>query len=168
MDSIDKYSIDEDVFQLRDAMDNILAGLESVYQSYNVPMPDRRFWTIGETPVVDCDQIAITFLQMYLGAPGDDAQQPQNCNGIRSMVVQINVSRKRALPRAGARNVSPAAEQIQGDAVWSTIDAVTIMNGIGSLDQFSMGQPQAIATVTANGFEGDYFTTSVQLTIPVP
>lgn len=169
MDSIDKYAIDEDVFQLRDAMHSILAGLESVYQSYNVPMPERRFWTIGDTPAVDCDQIAVSLLQMYLGAPGDDAQIPQNCNGIRSMVVQIKVARKRALPPPNARSVvAPTVEQIQNDATWSSVDATTIMNGIGSLDFFSVGTPMAIATATADGFDGDYFVTTVQLTVAVP
>jgi hypothetical protein len=164
-ESIDKYAIDENGLRLRDAMDNILSSLESVFQSYNVPLPTRRFWTIGETPAVDCEQAVVTFLQLYLGTPGDDAQVPQDCNAIKSMVVQIRIARKASIPKSGN---APAPETIQNDASWSAVDAMTIMDNLAAFDYFSVARPTVIATATSNGFQGGYFVTEVQLTLQVP
>ena len=62
--------VSSDALSLKNMMDGILLRIETVFQSYNVPLPSRRYWTMGEV-AVDCEQVVVNFLQMYLGTPGD-------------------------------------------------------------------------------------------------
>lgn len=83
MTYIDGSGVLEDATNLRDMMDGIVERVETIFQSYNVNLPNRRYWTIGQ-PAIDCEQVVVSFIQMYLGAPGDEASSPQRCNVPRS------------------------------------------------------------------------------------
>ena len=51
-------------------MQAVLNQVITQYTSYNMPLPGRRYWTLG-SPSVDCEQVTVSMLQMYLGSPGD-------------------------------------------------------------------------------------------------
>ncbi len=160
------YQIDNEAFHIVNAAHTILENLEGVFQSYNVPLPSQRFVSIGQSPTQDCEQVVVSYMQTYLGAPGDDAQVPQSCVGPLSMVVNLTITRKQQL---GPQGKAPSAAQKQNDADWSMVDAYVIMNNLKSLDPFGdTPNPSVIATANVLGPEGGYFTTAVQLTVMVP
>jgi hypothetical protein len=164
--SISDYDIDEEAFSLRDAMDFILAGLEALYLSSGVPLPTRRYWIVGDA-AQDCEQVTVSFLQMYLGIPGDDASVPQKCNAPLSIVVNISISRE--VKGMDQRGNAPAPEVLQGDAEWAALDAWVIMTGLKDLAPSSIidPNPAVIATATAPETQGNIMTTQVQLTVQV-
>ena len=65
----DISDVSEDALNLKYMMDGILERVCTVFQSYNVQLPARRYWTLG-APAIDCDQVVVSFNGMYLGAPG--------------------------------------------------------------------------------------------------
>lgn len=159
------YQIDDEAFHIIKATHLILENLEGVYQSYNIPLPSQRFVTIGDTPTQDCEQAVVSYMQTYLGAPGDDAQAPQSCVGPLSMVVNVTITRKQSLGPKGI----PSSAQKSNDANWAMLDSYVIMNNLKELDPFGdTPNPSVIATASILGPAGGYFTTSVQLTVMVP
>ena len=167
MYEIDNSGVLEDATNLRDMMDGILERVESVFQSYNVELPQRRYWTIGQ-PAIDCEQVVLSFIQMYLGAPGDEATTPQRCNVPRSAVVTISIAR--AVPIVGVNGRPPSPDKIQQAASVSAIDAWVLMDAVRLFDQwdgsgYGVG---VIATVDITPPEGGFQTVNMNLTLAVP
>jgi hypothetical protein len=164
---LDLTGVSEDAVHLRDLMEGILERVEATFQSYNVELPQRRYWTMGQ-PAIDCEQLVVSFIQMYLGAPGDQAVTPQRCHVPRTAVVTISVVR--SAPVVGMNGRAPAPAAIQAAAEVSAIDSWVLMDSVNVLDQwdssgFGLG---VIATLETAGTEGGYQTVSMQLTIAVP
>jgi hypothetical protein len=167
MYEIDGTGVLEDATNLRDMMYGIVERVESVFQSYNVSLPSRKYWTIGQ-PVIDCEQLVVSFIQMYLGAPGDEAASPQRCNVPRSAVVSISIAR--AVPIVGPGGRPPAPEKIQEASATSAIDAWVLMDAVKLFDMwdgsgFGVG---VIATVDVTPPEGGFQSVNMQLTLAVP
>lgn len=167
MYEIDNSGVLEDATNLRDMMDGILERVESVFQSYNVELPQRRYWTIGQ-PAIDCEQVVLSFIQMYLGSPGDEATTPQRCNVPRSAVVTISIAR--AVPIVGQNGRPPSPDKIQQAASVSAIDAWVLMDAVRLFDQwdgsgYGVG---VIATVDITPPEGGFQTVNMNLTLAVP
>lgn len=157
-----KYDVDDKAFNVKNAMDEILEALVSVYASYNVPLPSRRYWTIGE-PVIDCEQAVVSLVQLYLGTPGDDAAAPQLCNGPMSLVVNVLVSREQTTSKSGK---APSPEAIQKDAEWAALDAYIVMDNLKSIAPWA--ERSVIATSTAPTPSGGYLSTQTNITLLVP
>lgn len=167
MYEIDNSGVLEDATNLRDMMNGILERVESVFQSYNVELPQRRYWTIGQ-PAIDCEQVVLSFIQMYLGAPGDEATSPQRCNVPRSAVVTISIAR--AVPIVGPNGRPPSPDKIQQAAAVSAIDAWVLMDAVRLFDMwdgsgYGVG---VIATVDITPAEGGFQTVNMNLTLAVP
>jgi hypothetical protein len=158
--------ISEDALNLRDMMNGVLERVESVFQSYNVPLPQRRYWTMG-TPAIDCEQLVVAFNQMYLGSPGDQVSEPQRCNVPRTAILTISIARE--VPTVGMNGRPPTAEKIQQGAEISAIDAWVLMSSMKSFDMwdgvFGLG---IIATLEAADIEGGFQVVSLELTLAVP
>ena len=160
--SISEYDVSEDVFNLRDFLDSALATLVSVYESYNVPLPTRRYWTTAE-PAEDCEQAVVSFIQLYLGAPGDQANSPQNCRvAPRSAVLEITVTRNYPVGVNG--KPIPTSDLIKASE-WSAVDTWILMQSAVEFDSWKMG---VIATVTVNKPSGGVQTTLLSITVAVP
>jgi hypothetical protein len=167
MTYIDGSGVLEDATNLRDMMDGIVERVETVFQSYNVNLPNRRYWTIGQ-PAIDCEQVVVSFIQMYLGAPGDEASSPQRCNVPRSAVVTISIAR--AVPIVGPNGRPPSPEKIQEASAVSAIDAWVLMDAVRLFDMwdgsgYGVG---VIATVDITPPEGGFQTVNMNLTLAVP
>jgi hypothetical protein len=167
MTEIDGTGVLEDATNLRDMMDGILERVESVFQSYNVNLPKRRYWTLGQ-PAIDCEQVVVSFIQMYLGAPGDEATTPQRCNMPRSAVVTISIARQ--VPIVGVNGRPPSPENIQRASETSAIDAWVLMDAVRLFDMwdgsgYGLG---VIATVDITPPEGGFQTVNMNLTLAVP
>ena len=148
-------------------MDGILSRIETVFQAYNVPLPSRRYWTMGEV-AVDCEQVVVNFLQMYLGTPGDEQSAPQRCHVPRTATVVISISRPVAT--VGQNGRPPSGVKITESSYTSAIDAWVLMECIREFDMwddsgYGLG---VIATLDSSGPEGGFQTVNMQLTLAVP
>ena len=159
--------VSPDAKALSQFLQEVLDRVVNVYDSFSMPVPDRRYWTIGD-PAVDCEQLVVGFVQLYLGAPGDEAMEPKRCRDPRSATVRIQVSRK--VPVVGPSGRAPSAEAIQNYSELCAYDAWCLMEGASSLDAWSDTFPGlgVIATVESAAPEGGYCTTTMTLTAAVP
>jgi hypothetical protein len=165
---INLAEISSDAFNLRDMMDGVLERVRNVFQSYNVPLPSRQYWTVGQEPAIDCEQLVVSLIQMYLGAPGDEAATPQRCNVPRSATLHIQLSRQ--IPTVGPNGKPPSGDKIELASNITAIDAWILMQSINELDQwddtgYGLG---VIATLDVMGPEGGFQTASLNITMAVP
>lgn len=157
----------EDSLNLKSMMDGILEKVQTTFQSYNIPVPQRCYWMMGQ-PAIDCEQLVVSFAQMYLGAPGDQASDPQRCYVPRTAVVNIMISRQ--VPVVGQNGRPPSGGKIEEGSYIAAVDSWVLMQSVNQLDQwddtgYGLG---VIATLDVIGPEGGYQTSNLQLTLAVP
>lgn len=167
MDYIDGTGVLEDATNLRDMMSGVLERVESIFQSYNVSLPEKKYWMMGQ-PAIDCEQLVVSFLQMYLGPPGAQAGEPQRCNVPRSATLNISIAR--ATPIVSQNGRPPAPEKIKAASEILAIDSWVLMQSINELDQWdSTGYGiGVIATLEVTAPEGGFQTTDLTITMAVP
>lgn len=156
-----------DALNLKNMLDKVLQKTIDTFEEYNVPLPMRKFWTMGD-PAIDCAQLAVSFVQVYLGLPGDEASQPQRCSVPRSAVLSISISRE--IPTVGSNGKAPAADKIQEASEIAAVDAWVFMELLKKLDQWEPGEfgMGVIATASVTSVEGGYQTVTMQVTLTVP
>lgn len=165
--AVDITGVSSDALHLKNMLDGIMSRVESVYQSYNVPLPNRRYWMMGQ-PAIDCEQVVVSFMQMYLGSPGDEVTQPQRCNVPRSATIAISISRE--VPVVGQNGRPPSADKIEQSSHMSAIDSWVLMETIREFDMwddtgYGLG---VIATLDVAPPEGGFQTTVMNITMAVP
>jgi hypothetical protein len=163
--NIDGVSVN--ALNLKNLMDGVLEKTVEVFEEYNVPLPSRQFWTVGE-PAIDCEQLVVSFIQTYLGLPGNQASEPQRCQSPRSVVLTISISRE--IPVVGVNGKAPTGDKIEEASRIAVVDAWMFMELINKLDQWEPGEfgLGVIATADSSGFDGGFQTTAMQLTMVVP
>lgn len=168
MINIDKSAVSDDAKNLAVFLQAVLDQVISSFASYNMPLPFRRYWTLG-TPAVDCEQVVVSLLQMYVGAPGDEATSPRRCSDPRSATINVAISRQ--VPTVGQNGKAPSAENIKDYAEISAYDAWIILDSAAQLDTwepsggFGVG---VIATVEVNEPQGGFQTVTLTLTAAIP
>ncbi len=165
--TIDTSTVSTDAKNLANLMQGVLNAVINTYTSYTMPLPGRRYWTLG-TPAVDCEQVVVSMLQMYIGSPGDEATSPRRCNDPRSATLLVQVSRE--VPTVGANGRAPSADAIQDGSEISAYDAWILLDSARELDRwdpasFGLG---VIATVETGSPEGGFQTVSMTITMAVP
>lgn len=165
--AIDISGVAEEATNLRDMMEGVLERVESIFQSYNVNLPARRYWTMGQ-PAIDCEQLVVSFVQMYLGTPGAQVGEPQRCHVPRSATLNIQISR--ATPIVGQNGRPPSAASIQTSSEILAIDSWVMMESVNLLDQwdetgYGIG---VIATLDSGSPEGGFQTTTMTVTMAIP
>jgi hypothetical protein len=160
------FQISEDALNLKNLLDRILETVISVFESYQVPLPTKRYWTVGEA-AADCEQLVVTYLQSYLGRPGDEASAPRPCSDPKSAVVNISIFRSVPI---GANGRPPTAESVQEGAAWAAVDSWVLLD---SLDQFDTWDDiptgiGVIATVATPPPSGAFQATTLTLTVGIP
>lgn len=161
-------SVTDEAKNLSTLMQDVLDRVINVYNSYNMPLPSRRYWNIA-TPAVDCEQLVVSMIQMYVGTPGDEATEPRRCNDPRSVTLNISVSR--SVPILQNNGQPPLADDIQAAAVVAAYDAWILMESINQFDSWATNGPYGlgvIATVDSAPPEGGYQTTRMTITMAVP
>jgi|TARA_B110000977_G_scaffold200698_1_gene292193 hypothetical protein len=164
---LDLTGVSEDAVNLRDMMTGVLERVQTVFQSYNVELPNRRYWMMS-TPAVDCEQLVVSFQQMYLGAPGAEVGEPQRCNVPRSASIAITISR--ATPVVSQNGRPPTPNQIEAASEFLAVDSWVLMESINQLDQwdatgYGVG---VVATLDVGPPEGGFQTTTLLVTMAVP
>lgn len=164
---VDISGVSAGALNLKNLMDGVLEKTIDVFEEYNVPLPTRRFWTVGE-PAIDCEQLVVSFIQTYLGLPGNQASEPQRCQSPRSVVLTISISRE--IPVVGVNGKAPTGDKIEEASRIAVVDAWMFMELINKLDQWEPGEfgLGVIATADSSGFDGGFQTTAMQLTMVVP
>jgi hypothetical protein len=165
--TVDLSGVTDNAKALSELMSIVLEKVETVYDSYNMPLPSRRYWTFGQ-PVVDCEQVVVSFIQMYLGPPGGEIAEPRRCNDPRTAILEVAVSRE--VPVAQPNGAPPTADAITNGNVASAYDAWILMDSAAQLDAwetsgFGLG---VIATIQATGPEGGFQTIVLTLTLAIP
>lgn len=167
MATISVVDVQSEALNLKNMMDNVLERVEAVFLSYNVPLPSRRYWTMGQ-PTIDCEQLVVSFIQMYLGAPGDQASTPQRCEMPRTAVLVVSVARP--IPTVGQNGRAPSDDKIQEGSYISAVDAWVLMESMKSLDPWdetSLGMG-VIATVDSPQTDGGFSVVNMQISMVVP
>jgi hypothetical protein len=165
---INTATVDDAAKNLAALMQGVLDSVINTYQSYNMPIPGRRYWTLGE-PSVDCEQVVVSMLQMYIGSPGDEATDPRRCNDPRSATLLVSVSRE--VPVVSHNGKAPSADDIQAFSEISAYDAWILLDSSKALDQWATGGSfglGVIATVETNAPEGGFQTVTMTITVAVP
>jgi hypothetical protein len=168
MTIINKASVSADAKNLAVFMQAVLDQVVSSYASYNMPIPPRQYWTLG-APAVDCEQVVVSLIQMYVGAPGDEATSPRRCSDPRSATINVSVSRQ--VPTVGQNGRAPSADNIESFAEISAYDAWIMLDSAAQLDTWEPGGGfgvGVIATVEVNAPEGGYQTVTLTLTAAIP
>ena len=165
--TINKATVSSSAKNLAVFLDAVLTQVVTSYASYTMPLPLRRYYTLGQ-PVVDCEQAVVSFVQMYVGAPGDEATQPRRCSDPRSATINVSVSR--AVPVVGQNGRPPSAETIESSSEIAAYDAWILLDSASQLDTwessgFGLG---VIATVEVQAPEGGFQTVTLTLTAAVP
>ena len=160
-------NVDSEALNLKYLLDGVLDRAVSVFQSYNVPLPTRQYWTVGEQ-AIDCEQLVLTFVQMYLGPPGDQASTPQRCHVVRTAVMTLSLSR--SIPTVGQNGRPPSGDTIESAAQIAAVDAWVLMQSVNLFDMWEEGGfgVGVIATVDVPPPEGGFQTINMQLTMAVP
>lgn len=165
--NIDEVS--DDALNLKNMMDGIIERVQRVYQINNVPLPPRQYWTMG-LPTIDTEQVVVTFNQMYLGSPGDQATFPVRGNQPRTVTITISIAR--AFVSVGVNGRPPSAEKIQQSSSLAAIDAWVLMESVKYFDMWEdtgIGYgPGVIATLEAPEPAGGFQVVNLQLTMVVP
>lgn len=164
---VDLSGVSEDAVNLRDMMQGVLERVQSIFQSYNVELPARRYWAMSN-PAVDCEQLVVYFQQMYLGAPGAEVGEPQRCHVPRSASITISISRSTPIVSQNGRPPAPAAIEAASEVM--AIDAWVLMESVNLLDQWDDAGYGAgvVATLEAGAPEGGFQTTTMVVTMAVP
>jgi hypothetical protein len=168
MPIVNVSAVDNGAKNLAEFLQEVLDRVITCYGSFDMPLPARRYWTFG-TPAVDCEQLVVSMIQMYVGSPGDEATDPRRCNDPRSATLNISVSR--VVPISQQNGSPPPADDIQAASVVSAYDAWVLMESIQQLDAwgdlggYGLG---VIATVDAAEPEGGFSTTRMTITMAIP
>lgn len=167
MPIVDISNVDDEALNVISLMDGVLQRVVSTFNSYNVPLPMRQYWTVGQQ-AIDCEQLAVTLIQIYLGPPGDQASTPQRCNTARTAVMSVSISRE--IPTVGQNGRPPAADKIEEAAKISAIDGYVLMQSLNQLDMWEPGGYGigVIATADFPPPEGGFQTVNMQLTMAIP
>lgn len=170
MAGIADYDVPEDVKRLKSLLEETLEALVEVYEANNVPLPARRYWSMG-TPALDCEQAVVSFVNLYLGRPGDQAQSPLSADTVKSAVISIAIGRPAATP-SNKTGAPPTPESIQTLSELPAVDAWLLADNLKQFDAWSKTGygPSAgvIATVNTTEPQGGFQQTIMQLTVAVP
>jgi|APGre2960657373_1045057.scaffolds.fasta_scaffold08420_5 hypothetical protein len=159
--------VSDDAKRLKIFLERVLDTIVAQYEAYNMPVPTRRYWTIG-LPPVDCEQLVVSFQQMYLGAPGAQVSSPQKCEAPRTATFSVSVARP--VPSGGQNGGAPSTASLTKAATVAAYDAWILMESAAALDQWEEGGygMGVIATVDTLQPEGGFQVVTLSCTTSVP
>jgi hypothetical protein len=142
-------------------MEKALADVTEHYDTkVNVPLPERRYWTIGTT-AHDCEQAVMAVQQMFLGTAETPLELSQ-CNGPRGLTFTFEVVR--CVPGLTNRGQPPEAAAVETASVNPVIDMEIMLDVAAYFDPFLTGVVVNIDPITASGgYHGAIATYTVSL-----
>lgn len=163
---IEDFPIDADALVLVNMLERLLDRIVGVYEQRGVPLPLRRYWMLGAEVPEDCAQVVVTYIQSYLGLPGDAAADPQACNAPRTGVFNVLVTRDYPI---GENGKAVAPERITAASKWGAVDNAVLLWALDDLNTLEDGWkgPGAIATVNTLPPNGGVQTTVLNVSLVI-
>ena len=125
-----------------------------------VPLPERQYWTIGQT-AHDCEQMVLAVQQMFIGTAEAPLETTQ-CNGPRGLTFTVEVIR--CVPGLDNRGRPPAADAIEVASVNPVIDMEIMLDLAAYFDPYALGVVVNVDPISASGgMHGAIATYSVSL-----
>ena len=164
--SVANYAIPDDAKILINHMERLLDAVVGLYEQQGIPLPARRFWMLGPTAPEDCEQVVVSFIQTYLGVPGDSAAEAQQCNVPCTGVFNVHITRDYPIGTVGK---AIPAEQIIEASKWAAIDTNVLIWGLNDLNiaQDGYSGPGVIATVNVAPPSGGVQTTTLNISMTI-
>lgn len=165
---VDVSGVSNDAKNLDIFLQEVLTRVVNVYDSYNMPLPARRYYTFG-SPVVDCEQLVISLAQLYLGTPGDEVSEPRRCNDPRTATLNISVSRE--VPIVQPNGNPPTTQSVIEANRVGAYDSWILMESINNLDTWASPGGYGLGVIATLDFEepqGGFQTTVLTITMAVP
>jgi len=166
----DISGVSNDARNLATFMQEVLDKVISTFAEYSMPLPTRRYYTFG-APAIDTEQAVVSLLQMYIGAPGDEATEPRRTEDPRSGTFLITIARE--VPIVQTNGNPPKADDIQKASEVSALDAWILMESTRAFDASWGNLPNGlglgvIATVDVDPPEGGFQLTRMTITMAIP
>lgn len=160
---VSDYPVDDGALIIVRMMERLLDRVVAVFEQQGVPLPTRRYWMLGPQPAEDCEQVVVSFVQSYLGLPGDQAADAQSCNQGRTAVINVFISRNHPT----GENAKPASpERIMEASGWGAVDSAVLMWGLNDFNSVDgTPGPGVIATVNVAPPSGGLQTTVLNLSM---
>jgi hypothetical protein len=142
----------------------LLEQIQNIFEQEDVALPERQILTVGAPTDVawDCEQLVVSFDQIYNGLPGQQEQVPSNCSGPRTAVLTAQLVRcvpTGEISRAGM--IPPAPAQMTATAEQFMIDAWLLMDGgmtFADSQQFLGGLADVTIAPAQGGFQASVLT----------
>jgi hypothetical protein len=148
-------------FAIPKFVDQAMRDITAHYETkVNVPLPARRYWTIGQT-AHDCEQMALAVQQMFLGTAEVPLEITQ-CSGPRGLTFTVEVVR--CVPTMDNRGKPPPGEAIEMASIHPVIDMEIMLDLAQYFDPFLTGVIVNVDPIPAQGgFHGAICTYTVTL-----
>src|SRR3954451_16897471 len=125
-----------DDFVIPKFCDTAMRNIEEHYDvKVGVPLPERRYWTIGTT-AHDCEQCVLAVQQMFIGT-ADAPLATTQCDGPRALTFTLEILR--CVPTLNNRGAAPPGEEIEPAAVTPVIDMEIMLDLAAYFDPSSTG-----------------------------
>lgn len=147
-------------YLLPQRLDAWLEAVENHYADAEIPLPERRYWTIGNT-AHDCEQVAIAVQQMFLGTAGEPSGLVL-CTAPRTVTFTLEIVR--CTPTLDRRGTPPSGSAIEASSVDPVIDLEILLDLVGYFDPDNTGVMATADVLPAQGgFHGVMGTYTVTL-----
>lgn len=149
-------------FVLVKALDAALNAVVAVYENAQIPLPERRYWTLSSS-AADCEQVVVAITQLYIGTPNEQVPVPTPCDGPRTYTISVQVLR--CIPAQGDDGSPPSPEAIMTASAYQAIDMWLLADSaqdIAGIDR------EALVTVDAGQAEGGFQGVTATITQMVP
>ena len=144
-------------------MQSIVDSIVQTYQDANVDLPDRHVLTVGPAPH-DCEQLNVSLEQLYIGGPGDEAEQPMRCEAPRTVTLTVHIVRCIPTPTSRGQAITPEAMSVSTAKMGA--DFMLLMDGIMASEPVDyLG---ALVDITAGAPSGGYQAVQANVVVGVP
>jgi hypothetical protein len=144
-------------------MQSVIDGIVAVYNAEDVDLPTRHILGVQAT-AHDCEQLSIVFEQLYVGGPGDQAEQPMRCESPRSVVMTVQLVR--CVPTMQARGVPPTPAAMAESTSKQLTDTWLLLEGVMSSE--AANYLGALADVTVTPPDGGYQAVQANVVVGIP
>jgi hypothetical protein len=141
--------------------DTAMRNIEEHYDvKVGVPLPERRYWTIGTT-AHDCEQCVLAVQQMFIGT-ADAPLATTQCDGPRGLTFTLEILR--CVPTLNNRGAAPPGVEIETASVNPVIDMEIMLDLAAYFDPYSTGVVVNVDPLPAEGgYHGAICTYTVTL-----
>ena len=144
-------------------MQDIVDSIVQTYQDVDVALPDRHILSVGAAPH-DCEMINVSLEQLYVGGPGDQAEQPMRCEAPRTLVLTVHLVR--CIPTPKSRAASVSQEAMDTSTAQLATDFWMLLEGV--MNSEAVNWLGALVDIEAGPASGGYQAVQANVVVGVP